>query len=95
MKALITIVLALVLASPAAAFSWRIKLGSEASFELAVVEGGDAIRIGQFELAGATWRQFDAVTDPVLDVLGLPIPNPLAIVRPVFYERPAVEEGAE
>jgi len=95
MKAIIVLALALVLAGPAAAFSWRINLGSEASFELAVIEGGDALRIGQFELAGATWRQFDSVTDPVLEVLGLPIPNPLAIVRPVFYEREEAIEGAE
>lgn len=87
--------LSLVFATSALAWSWTVKLGSEATMEVAVIDGGDALRIGQFNLSGGTWDRFDKVTSPVVDLFGLPVPNPLMVVRPVFHEVPTEEPGDE
>ena len=80
---------ALLMSSAAQAFEFTISLGEEASMRLVVAEQGLAIGIGQIELAGKTASEFNKVTAPLLDIpyFPIPIPNPLAIVRPAFTER--------
>ena len=76
----------------AKAFSWEVSLGSEAKFRLLAIENGVFLGIGQIELGGETWNTFDKVTNPIVNAWGVPLPNVLAVVRPVFYEK-GVDDG--
>ena len=71
----------------AKAFSWEVSLGSEAKFKLLAIDNGVLVGIGQVELAGKTWNTFDKVTSPVVSAWGVPLPNLLAVVRPVFFQK--------
>lgn len=94
MKFVLTAIIALALAGPASAASWTLNLGSEASVKVIVAESGYALGVGQIAISGGTLERFNKVTSPIVTIPGinLPLPNPLAIVRPAFAEAaPEVE----